>query len=88
MPGFRYVPFGNIDALREAITPQTCAIMLEPVQGEGGVNVPPPGYLKAVNDLCNEFDLLLIEQPLAEEDLLVRLRTLVNIKRQSEALNT
>ena len=60
VPGFRYVPFGNIDALREAVTPQTCAIMLEPVQGEGGVNVPPPGYLKAVNDLCNEFDLLLI----------------------------
>ncbi len=60
VPGFRYVPFGNIDALREAVTSQTCAIMLEPVQGEGGVNVPPPGYLKAVNDLCNEFDLLLI----------------------------
>ncbi len=60
VPGFRYVPFGSINALREAVTPQTCAIMLEPVQGEGGVNVPPPGYLKAVNDLCNEFDLLLI----------------------------
>ena len=60
VPGFRYVPFGNIDALREAVTPQTCAIMLEPIQGEGGVNVPPPGYLKAVNNLCNEFDLLLI----------------------------
>ncbi len=60
VPGFRYVPFGNIDALREAVTAQTCAIMLEPIQGEGGVNVPPPGYLKAVNDLCNEFDLLLI----------------------------
>ncbi len=60
VPGFRYVPFGDIEALRQEITPQTCAIMLEPVQGEGGVNVPPPGYLKAVNDLCNEFDLLLI----------------------------
>lgn len=60
VPGFNYVPFGDIDALRQAVTPQTCAIMLEPVQGEGGVNVPPPGYLKAVNDLCNEFDLLLI----------------------------
>jgi len=60
VPGFRYVPFGNIDALREAISPQTCAIMLEPVQGEGGVNVPPSGYLKAVNELCNENDLLLI----------------------------
>ena len=60
VPGFRYVPFGDIEALRQAVTPQTCAIMLEPVQGEGGVNVPPPGYLRAVNDLCNAFDLLLI----------------------------
>jgi len=60
VPGFRYAPFGNIEALKKEVTPQTCAIMLEPVQGEGGVNVPPPGYLKAVNDLCNEHDLLLI----------------------------
>jgi len=60
VPGFRYVPFGNIEALRKEVTPQTCAIMLEPVQGEGGVNVPPPGYLKAVSELCNEYDLLLI----------------------------
>jgi acetylornithine aminotransferase len=60
LPGFRYVPFGDLEALRAAITPQTCAIMLEPIQGEGGVNVPPPGYLKAVHDLCSEYDLLLI----------------------------
>jgi acetylornithine aminotransferase len=60
VPGFRYVPFGDIEALRKEVNSQTCAIMLEPVQGEGGVNVPPPGYLKAVNELCNEFDLLLI----------------------------
>jgi acetylornithine aminotransferase len=60
VPGFRYVKFGDIEALRKEITPQTCAIMLEPVQGEGGVNVPPPGYLKAVNDLCSEHNLLLI----------------------------
>lgn len=60
VPGFRYVPFGDIEALRKEITSRTCAIMLEPVQGEGGVKVPPPGYLKAVDDLCSEFDLLLI----------------------------
>ena len=60
VPGFSYVPFGDIEALRERISPQTCAVMLEPVQGEGGVKVPPPGYLKAVRDLCNAFDLLLI----------------------------
>jgi acetylornithine aminotransferase len=60
VPGFRYVSFGNIDALRKEVSPQTCAIMLEPVQGEGGVNIPPAGYLKAVHDLCKEHDLLLI----------------------------
>jgi acetylornithine aminotransferase len=60
VPGFRYVPFGDIEALRQAITPNICAIMLEPVQGEGGVNVPPPGYLKAVRDICDEFELLLL----------------------------
>jgi len=60
VPGFRTVPFGDAEAVRQAITPGTCAIILEPVQGEGGVNVPPPGYLKAVRELCDEFDLLLI----------------------------
>jgi len=60
VPGFRYVPFADTAALRKQVTPQVCAIMLEPVQGEGGVNVPPPGYLKAVRELCNENKLLLI----------------------------
>ncbi len=60
VPGFRTVPFGDAEAARQAITPGTCAIILEPVQGEGGVNVPPPGYLKTVRELCDEFDLLLI----------------------------
>ena len=60
LPGFKYVPFGDIDALRAAVSPQTCAIMLEPVQGEGGVNVPPPGYLKAVRQFCDTMGLLLI----------------------------
>ena len=60
LEGFKHVPFGDVEAMRQAITPQSCAIMLEPLQGEGGVNVAPPGYLKAVRELCDEFDLLLI----------------------------
>ncbi|MDT8418858.1 MAG: acetylornithine transaminase [Desulfuromonadales bacterium] len=60
VPGFTYVPFGEIEAMRAAISPETCAIMLEPVQGEGGVNVPPAGYLQAVRELCDERQLLLI----------------------------
>jgi acetylornithine aminotransferase len=60
LEGFKHVPFGDIEAMRSAITQKSCAIMLEPLQGEGGVNVAPPGYLKAVRELCDEFDLLLI----------------------------
>lgn len=60
LDGFTHVAFGDLEAIRRAISPSTCAIMLEPLQGEGGVNVPPPGYLQAVRDLCDEFDLLLI----------------------------
>jgi len=60
LPGFSYVPFGDLQALREAVGPDTCAVMLEPVQGEGGVNLPPAGYLREVRQLCDERDLLLI----------------------------
>lgn len=60
VPGFRYVPFGDIEAMRAAINIHTCAVLLEPVQGEGGVNVPPPGYLKAVRQLCDEKKLILV----------------------------
>lgn len=60
LDGFKHVPFGDLDAMRQAITPNTCAVMLEPLQGEGGVNVAPTGYLKAVRKLCDESDLLLI----------------------------
>ncbi len=60
LDGFRHVPFGDLQAMRQAITSNVCAILLEPLQGEGGINVPPSGYLKAVRDLCDEFDLLLI----------------------------
>jgi acetylornithine aminotransferase len=60
LPGFRYVPFGDIEALRAAVSASTCAVMLEPVQGEGGINVPPPGYLKKVRELCDQHGLLLV----------------------------
>lgn len=58
--GFKHVLFNDIAALTAAITPQTCAIMLEPIQGEGGVNIPDPGYFKAVRALCDDHQLLLI----------------------------
>lgn len=58
--GFTSVPFGVIESIKSAITPQTVAIMLEPILGEGGVIVPQNGYLKAVKELCEEHNLLLI----------------------------
>jgi len=60
MPGFKYVPFNDIMAVRNAIDPKTCAVMLEPIQGEGGVNCPSEGYLQALREICDEKGLLLI----------------------------
>lgn len=59
-PGFKYVPFNDFTALEEAISPNTCAIMMEPVQGEGGVNVADYDYMQKVKELCTEKHLLLI----------------------------
>jgi acetylornithine/N-succinyldiaminopimelate aminotransferase len=59
-PGFRHVPFGDADALARAVTDRTCAVMLEPIQGEAGVQVPPEDYLKKVELLCRERGLLFI----------------------------
>jgi len=58
--GFKYVPFNDLEALEAAITPETCAVMLECIQGEGGVNVPEPGYLEGVQEICRKNNLLLI----------------------------
>ncbi|HBC92121.1 MAG TPA: aspartate aminotransferase family protein [Pelotomaculum sp.] len=58
--GFKYVPFNDLGALEEAIGPSTCAVMLEPIQGEGGVNVPAPEYLEGVAGLCQQHGALLI----------------------------
>ncbi len=60
LPGFVSVPFGDAEALERAMTPQTCAVLVEPIQGEGGVNVPPPGYLKRVWALCREHEALML----------------------------
>jgi ornithine--oxo-acid transaminase len=59
-PGFRQVAFGEIEALRAAITPETVAFLVEPVQGEAGIVVPPEGYLRAVSELCKEHNVLLL----------------------------
>ena len=59
-PGFSAVPFGDADALEAAITPRTAAVLLEPIQGEGGVIVPPPGYFRRVRELCTHHNVLLI----------------------------
>ena len=58
--GFRHVPFNDIDAVRAAVGPQTAAILVEPLQGEGGVNVADPGYLAALREICDEHNLLLM----------------------------
>jgi predicted acetylornithine/succinylornithine family transaminase len=60
MPGFKYVPFNDIRAVKNAMDSKTCAVMLEPIQGEGGVNCPSEGYLKALREICDEKGLLLI----------------------------
>ena len=58
--GFKNVPFNDIEAIKSATTKDTCAVMLEPVQGEGGVNIPDESYLKAVRQWCDEKGILLI----------------------------
>ncbi|HNR13540.1 MAG TPA: acetylornithine transaminase [Thermodesulfobacteriota bacterium] len=60
VPGFRHVPFNNMEALTEAITDRTAAVLLEPIQGEGGIVCPDLGYLSAVRNVCDERGLLLI----------------------------
>jgi ornithine--oxo-acid transaminase len=59
-PGFKVVPFGDIGALEAAITANTVAFLVEPIQGEAGVIIPPPGYLAAARELCTRHDVILI----------------------------
>jgi acetylornithine/N-succinyldiaminopimelate aminotransferase len=60
MEGFDHVAFNNLNEMRAAVTNETAAILVEPVQGEGGVRAPSPGYLKALRDICDEFGLMLV----------------------------
>jgi acetylornithine/N-succinyldiaminopimelate aminotransferase len=59
-PGFKYVPFNDLKAVEDAITDNTCAIMVEPIQVEGGINMPSDGYLPGLRSLCDKKNLLLI----------------------------
>ncbi|RIK91990.1 MAG: ornithine--oxo-acid transaminase [Proteobacteria bacterium] len=59
-PGFRLVPFGDADALAAAITPRTAAVLLEPIQGENGIIIPPAGYLQKVRQICDWANVLLL----------------------------
>jgi len=60
MPGFLVASYGDADAIKRLITPNTAAVMIEPIQGEGGVIIPPAGYLKQVADLCKKNNVLFI----------------------------
>ena len=59
-PGFKYVPFNDLKAVEDAISDNTCAIMVEPIQVEGGINMPDDGYLPGLRSLCDKRNLLLI----------------------------
>ncbi len=60
LPGFKYIPFNDLEAARAAVSSQTCALMVEPIQGEGGVCLPAGNYLKGLRELCREKGILLI----------------------------
>ncbi len=60
LPGFRYAPYNDLEAVKSLVDDETCAILLEPVQGEGGVNIADEGFLKGLRELCDQRDMLLI----------------------------
>ncbi|WP_084242464.1 ornithine--oxo-acid transaminase [Planomicrobium okeanokoites] len=60
LPGINIVPYGDLDALKNAITPNTAAFLIEPIQGEAGIIIPPPGFMKAARELCRENNVLFI----------------------------
>lgn len=60
LPGFIYAPYGDLEATKKLVDDDTAAILIEPIQGEGGVRIPPAGFLQGLRDLCNERGLLLM----------------------------
>ena len=60
LPGINIVPYGDLDALKNAISPNTAAFLIEPIQGEAGIIIPPPGFMKAARELCRENNVLFI----------------------------
>jgi acetylornithine/N-succinyldiaminopimelate aminotransferase len=60
LAGFNYAPFGDLEAAAKLVDGETCAIMLEPIQGEGGINLPPAGYLEGLRALCDQHGLMLL----------------------------
>jgi ornithine--oxo-acid transaminase len=59
-PGFKIIPFGDVKALEEAITPNTVGFLVEPIQGEAGIIIPPAGYLKKARSICNKNNVVMI----------------------------
>ncbi|WP_044747253.1 ornithine--oxo-acid transaminase [Bacillus alveayuensis] len=60
LPGIKHIPYGDVNALKEAITENTAAFLLEPIQGEAGINIPPEGFLKEAYEICKREDVLFI----------------------------
>src|SRR5438477_3021973 len=60
LAGFGYAPYGDLDAAARLVDGETCAILVEPIQGEGGINLPPPGYLEGLRELADRHKLMLI----------------------------
>ncbi|MFF2855528.1 ornithine--oxo-acid transaminase [Peribacillus sp. NPDC058002] len=60
LPGIKLIPYGDLEALKEAITPQTAGFLIEPIQGEAGIIIPPQGFLKEAYDLCKENNVLFV----------------------------